>query len=505
MIVVFSPDNALSEVEFTSLNIHYGGELIAYIGVLETAPPRGMRLSAFDLSATGLAAFEIFSGSQKVTDVVLRAGSFGKALEHVLPTVMASSLPRFMAFDDDRIQSYPFQREFSTASDKEAVFIYPGLMLPTVNGSRQRALSLFLEFVRCGWKVTIGDFSLSHTAEYVSFFRQFSADLRALGTKQSPLTDKIYKLLRLKPSAAEAKRFSVRTRLAKSRPYEEFLMEQCDTAKIVLFSHTWTMPKDVKRLTGAARCIVDCHDISYVRDAVGNGQDDQKAATQDRDAELDRFKAADTLIAISQGDLEELRLAGYAEKTQLLHPSFSWLSPIKTERSGALIFGFIGTNMIANRESIDLILDKIWPVILSQRPDAKLMVAGNICKYVAKTRKKTKGLIPLGIVPSLRHFYAAVDATLCPVVRQGGLNFKIVESLIAGRPVLANAVAKKSLPESTLVISIDDARSLKEAVHSFLTSTENSRNDMQLSQDEAYRVSKLFRSDFEQMFGRMLR
>ena len=504
MIVVFSPDEALSEAEFSCLNIHYGGELIAYIGVMEAAPPEGMRLSAFDLNPAGLAAFEIFSGSQKITDVVLRAGAFEKALEHVLPTIMASSLPRFTVLDDDRIQSYPFQREFSISPAKEAVFIYPGLMLPTVNGSRQRALSLFLEFIRRGWKVRIGDFSLSHSPEYIGFFRQFSADLHALGTKHSPLTDKFQKLLRLKPSAVEAKRFSVRTRLTESRSYKEFLVKHCETAKVVLFSHTWTMPKDVKRLTGGARCIVDCHDISYIRDGTGDGHNDQKSAKQDMDAELDRFKAADALIAISQGDLEELKLAGYAEKSQLLHPSFSWLSPIKTERSGALAFGFIGTNMIANRESIDFIIDNIWPVILSQRPDAKLMVAGNICKHVAKSKKKTKGLIPLGVVPSLRHFYAAVDATLCPVIRQGGLNFKIVESLIAGRPVLANAVAKKSLPESTLVVSIDDSSSLKDAVQSFLSATEDARSKMQLSQDEAYRVSHLFRSDFEHAFGRLL-
>ncbi|MCA1494659.1 glycosyltransferase [Ensifer sp. NBAIM29] len=506
MIVVISLDRPLTSEELSILDVHYAGRLVAVLCPEVENVDHLMRMSVFDGTARGLERFATFISGKQISDLVLRPMQFDRMLSVAINQVLSSSLPRFFTLSGSKLEPYPFAQDFSVGSRGKAILIYPGMMLPAVNGSRQRAFSLFLELLREGYTVEIGDFSKSHQSEYTTFFRQFGAKVTALGAQHSRMDIwlKLQNMVKLILKNPGYRDFNGRLHVTRTRSYRDFLRLNGKDASVVIFSHAWTIPSSVKRLV-SARLILDCHDVNYVRDRGlfdGHGLFGKLLSYVNKRLEVVRLAKMDALLAISTADSAELHELGLAAKSILLPPNFGWVAPTWTSNSRAEKFGFIGTNMSANKRSLDYILSEIWPHILELRPTAKLFVAGTICKHLERKTIGLHGIIPLGVVPALQDFYASLDATLSPVLIQGGLNFKIVESLVAGKPVLMNQLAAKSIPESSLTFILDETATNSENAHRFLDFLDAQRKDPAAMHLEGGRLGRLFRDNFTTGFNR---
>ena len=89
-----------------------------------------------------------------------------------------------------------------------------------------------------------------------------------------------------------------------------------------------------------------------------------------------------------------------------------------------------------NAEAVSWFLDRVWPSILSQFPQATLLLAGSAS---AQQRQKWRTLPSVeapGFVEDLARVYARADLVVAPVLCGGGSNIKLVEAMQHGHACL---------------------------------------------------------------------
>jgi polysaccharide biosynthesis protein PslH len=113
----------------------------------------------------------------------------------------------------------------------------------------------------------------------------------------------------------------------------------------------------------------------------------------------------------------------------------------------------------------------IFPLILKDVPNAKLLLVGNapppeICSLTLHKRIKVSGY-----VDSLTHFYKAADVVVCPLRIGGGVKVKVLEALNAGKAIVSTSIGAQGLDLSTYqAVSVaDEAADFAEKVVRFLS------------------------------------
>jgi glycosyltransferase involved in cell wall biosynthesis len=112
----------------------------------------------------------------------------------------------------------------------------------------------------------------------------------------------------------------------------------------------------------------------------------------------------------------------------------------------------------------------IFPLILKDVPNAKLLLIGNapppeICSLTLNKQIKVSGY-----VDSLTHFYKAADVVVCPLRIGGGVKVKVLEALNAGKAIVSTSIGAQGLDLSTYqaVTVADEVADFAEKVVRFL-------------------------------------
>lgn len=86
---------------------------------------------------------------------------------------------------------------------------------------------------------------------------------------------------------------------------------------------------------------------------------------------------------------------------------------------------YVGSRAFFNRYSVQWFLDKVFPKILGNYPQSRLILVGRICPYI----KDRPGVIKLGVVPSYEEIYQKASIVINPVRGGTGLKIKNIEAL----------------------------------------------------------------------------
>lgn len=217
------------------------------------------------------------------------------------------------------------------------------------------------------------------------------------------------------------------------------------------------------------RWVCDTHDVQFVRGATANAGEHRVLVSEDRERELELsiLRSFDLVLAISQSDYDVLCKHLDPSKVLLVPTGFDYaLAAPPRPRPGAPRFGFIGSRMDANVKALGVIMQKWWPAVIGRWPEAQLAIAGSICDD-PEARDLTfleRNVRALGFVESLKDFYANVDIVLNPVVVHGGLNFKSVEAVMAGKLLVTTPLGRKCLGNPDLATTVDSGEELVRAV-----------------------------------------
>ena len=112
----------------------------------------------------------------------------------------------------------------------------------------------------------------------------------------------------------------------------------------------------------------------------------------------------------------------------------------------------------------------IFPLIMKDVPNAKLLLVGNAPPPEICSLTLNKHIEVSGYVDSLTNFYKAADVVVCPLRIGGGVKVKVLEALNAGKAIVSTSIGAQGLDLSTYqaVTVADEVADFAEKVVRFL-------------------------------------
>jgi len=99
----------------------------------------------------------------------------------------------------------------------------------------------------------------------------------------------------------------------------------------------------------------------------------------------------------------------------------------------------------ANLDALIYFLQKIWPLILRVRPDARLSITGRTEGVPLDRLPKSDGVTFTGYLDDIRPWIARSRASVVPLRIGGGTRLKILESMALGTPVVSTSKGAEGL------------------------------------------------------------
>lgn len=362
------------------------------------------------------------------------------------------------------------------------LLIFPGPILPLTLGSHQRAFNLIFNMSKQGVAVDLLITAPTNTPQtrYKTALETFCNNVY------------FYKNNKKKPSKLQQYKRTIeikaRKTLGKSADLPDLFSERAEFRptesckrwanslyvanryKSIIVSYAWMMDavKYIKHDRENFKLICDTHDVQFTRNQQILDRSERLFfnASNEKRRELQKLKICDSVLAISTSD-EKILSETLPKSVNVIKASSGFdyaLSPIRRRAPGKpLSFGFIGGQMSANVKSLTHILDEWWPAIKQHSPDSKLFIAGSVCNASAILPKifYDANIEALGFVDNISEFYDKIDVSLNPVIVQGGLNFKSVEAVFAGKHLFTNPLGQECLGRdfpSTIIKSESDIR-----------------------------------------------
>jgi hypothetical protein len=348
--------------------------------------------------------------------------------------------------------------------------VFPGPIVPTVMGSHQRAFGVLEALARNGINcdVLLTCARPAAAARARTILSQLCPGVYVNG----PSGRKLPVHLIARQGIEKAVRRSLRVKSAAPRLFEERLhtaaafsgrvqlrrLLESGRYHTVIVNYAWMEPIRAllpKPLIDAHRWICDTHDVQFIRTRTHNVGEVRFAVFEDREQrlELDVLRGFDHVLAISPSDAEVLRDYLPAERVLEVPTGFDYArQDPRAPNPKHLVFGFIGGRMDANVKALKHLLEAWWPSVIRRWPEARLRIAGEIASVpeISDAAFLCRGVEMVGYVNSLRGFYRSIDGLLSPVLVRGGLNFKAVESLMAGRLLVTTELGALCLGDPTL-------------------------------------------------------
>jgi len=234
--------------------------------------------------------------------------------------------------------------------------------------------------------------------------------------------------------------------------------------KNVIINYAWMEPVLEQSNYEHINLICDTHDVQYIRNETANKGSFRLfvSKSKEKNLELKSLKSFNHVLTISKPDHE--RLSESIKNSQLTVSGFdyAYIKPKLTKSKKQLDFGFIGGAMQANVQSVEYVINEWWPKISAFSPKSKLYIAGSICNNdtIKNLAFLNESIVLLGFVNSLTDFYSKFDILLNPVIVKGGLNFKSVESMAAGKILFTNTMGNDCLRIPDVIRVIDNNKNL---------------------------------------------
>jgi succinoglycan biosynthesis protein ExoO len=261
----------------------------------------------------------------------------------------------------------------------------------------------------------------------------------------------------------------------------DFLFVATETrgrADIVLADYGFLTPGIPYVLSPTAASAVVMHDLFSGRPAASASfRSRGSVAVLDEAAEARLLAGADLVVAIQPEDATAARRLLPRGHSVLVAPMAieAVASPQPGEGDGLL---FVGSGAAPNVDGMLWFLEKVWPRIRTQRPDARLTVAGDVCSSLPAMARQP-GVVLLGRVADLGPLYRRADVVISPLRFGSGLKIKLVEALAHGKPIVATTVTAQGFAHL-----LEGAVALADTPHEFAAQV------MQLLADKDTRTAR---------------
>lgn len=360
------------------------------------------------------------------------------------------------------------------------LLIFPGSILPLTLGSHQRVFNLLYNMSASGVAVDVlittpknvnqarYKTALETICNNVYFYKNNKQKLSKLQLQKRKIEVKARSFLGKSGDLPDL--FSERAKLRPTESCKRWVnsLYVANRYKSVIVSYAWMMDsiKYIKHDRENFNLICDTHDVQFTRNTQILNRSERLFFNSDAEkrCEINKLKICNAVIAISVSD-EAILDETLKKRVKVIRASSGFdyaAAPVRRRSPGKpLAFGFIGGQMSANVKSLTFILEEWWPAIKRHSPDSKLFIAGSVCNAPAILPNTffDHSIEALGFVDNISDFYNQIDVSLNPVIVQGGLNFKSVEAVFAGKHLFTNPLGQECLGTdfpSTIISSNSD-------------------------------------------------
>lgn len=189
--------------------------------------------------------------------------------------------------------------------------------------------------------------------------------------------------------------------------------------------------------------------------------------------EVARLGDCDALVPISKEDRDDLAALGVGAPSFVLPCGVdlaAWPAPAAEEPDRAVdpwSLYFVGSmRYLPNREAVEWIHQRLWPLLAAREPRLRLTVAGSDFPPALRARLEAAGIATAADVGDLRAFAAPFGAMIAPLFSGSGMRIKLLEAMALGKPVIATTLGARGIeatPGEEALLA-DDAEGFAEAV-----------------------------------------
>lgn len=183
--------------------------------------------------------------------------------------------------------------------------------------------------------------------------------------------------------------------------------------------------------------------------------------------ELTHINKVDGIAAISPQDVTFFKQLGCTVPLIDIPVAIAHV-PDEYETTNAEFPGFfhIGSmNWMPNIEGLRWLLENIWPIVLSKKPDSKLTLAGrNFPSWFAE--QHFRGVNIIGEVPDAAAFMNSKQVMLVPLLSGSGMRVKIIEGMSLGKTIISTTIGAEGINYSHQknIIIADSAETFANAI-----------------------------------------
>ncbi|MCW5316746.1 glycosyltransferase [Nostoc sp. KVJ3] len=93
----------------------------------------------------------------------------------------------------------------------------------------------------------------------------------------------------------------------------------------------------------------------------------------------------------------------------------------------------------------NFLIEKIWPLIYQEQPEARLIIAGKNPENIRTYTDNIPGVEFTGFVTDIDALYAQTRVVCCPILSGGGTRLKLIEAAAYGKPIVSTSVGAEGL------------------------------------------------------------
>ncbi|MBR1784073.1 MAG: glycosyltransferase [Bacteroidales bacterium] len=160
--------------------------------------------------------------------------------------------------------------------------------------------------------------------------------------------------------------------------------------------------------------------------------------------EVEHINDYDGVVSITQGDADHFRELGLRRPSTVIPFGIEPEDVPDATPEPASLFHLGAMDWMPNRESISWLLDKVWPVVHKQVPQAHLYLAGRKMPD-SLMNAKIDGVTVVGEVPDATRFIASKQINVVPLLSGSGIRVKIIEAMAAGKAVVTTTVGARGI------------------------------------------------------------
>ncbi len=162
------------------------------------------------------------------------------------------------------------------------------------------------------------------------------------------------------------------------------------------------------------------------------------------------WKKSDQLITMSQEDKNFIQqFLDKPKKVQVVSNGVdsSWFDQIKRKLPAKPTILYVGTfKWLPNIEAAEFLIEKTWPIISQQLPQAKLWIVGNApTEKIKRYGSQDDQITVSGRIPDIRTAFKNSHVLTAPVFSGKGTRYKILEAMASGTPIVATSTAIEGL------------------------------------------------------------